>query len=148
MPPAEPWDHDYPSTVEQRRAGCLALLSVYTQMIKVLQRRLDLATKEALKLEADYGDIAAACGISRQAARQRWLRHRERYEFPKVRLTGGPRDGEWERPRAGKEIIVSLWEAGPARPSGYATYVPSTEDPGIYVFTESQNYNWGETAAE
>src|SRR6266700_6931760 len=46
--PAEPWDHDYeyPATVEERRAGCLALLRVYTHMIKVLQRRIDLAVKE------------------------------------------------------------------------------------------------------
>ena len=65
---------------------------------------------------------------------------------PKVRLTGGPRDGEeWERPRPGEELIVTLWEAGPSRPSGYATYVPSSEDPSIYIFTKSQDYGW-ETA--
>jgi hypothetical protein len=82
--PAEPWDRDYeyPASVEERRAGCLALLRVYTHMIKVLQRRIDLAVKEALSLDANYGDIAAACGVSRQAARQRWLRHREQYEAP------------------------------------------------------------------
>jgi len=146
--PAEPWDHDYeyPATVEERRAGCLALLRVYTHMIKVLQRRIDLAVKEALSLDANYGDIAAACGITRQAARQRWLRHREQYEPPKVRLTGGPRDGEeWERPRSGEQLIVTLWEAGPSRPSGHATYVPNTEDPSTYMFTGSQDYDW-ETA--
>ena len=146
--PAEPWDRDYeyPATVEERRAGYLALLRVYTHMIKVLERRIDLAVKEALSLDANYGDIAAACGVSRQAARQRWLRHREQYEPPKVRLTGGPRDGEeLERPRPGDELIVTLWEAGPSRPSGYATYVPSSEDPSIYIFTESQDYGW-ETA--
>lgn len=145
--PAEPWDKDYehPATAEERRAGCLALLRVYTHMIKVLQRRIDLAVKEALSLDANYGDIAAACGVSRQAARQRWLRHRERYDPPKVRLIGGPRDGESERPRPGEELIVTLWEAGPSRPSGYATYVPSTEDPSIYIFTGSQDYGWETT---
>ena len=146
--PAEPWDYDYeyPAKVEERRAGCLALLRVYTHMIKVLQRRIDLAVKEALSLDANYGDIATACGVSRQAARQRWLRHREQYEPPKVRLTGGPHDGEErERPRPGEEIIVTLWEAGPSRPSGYATYVPGSEDPSTYIFTGSQDYGW-ETA--
>jgi hypothetical protein len=140
--PVEPWDRDQPSTVEERRAGSLALMSVYTQMIKVLQRRLDLAIKEALTLEADYGDVGAACGVSRQAARQRWLRHCERYEFPKVRLVGGPGDGEWARPQPGTDIIRTLWEQGPARPSGEATYKPSAEDPDIYLYVGSKNYNW------
>jgi len=125
--------------------GCLALLRVYTRMIEVLQRRLDLAVKEALALDATYSEIATACGVSRQAARQRWLRHRERYESPKVRLSGGPRDGEWERPRPGEELIVSLWEQGLTRPSGYARYVPSEDDPGTYIFAESQTYNWDDT---
>lgn len=140
--PAEPWDDYHGATIEERRLGCLALLRVYTRMIKVLQRRIDLAVKQALALDANYGDIATACGISRQAARQRWLRHRDRYEPPRVRLSGGPRDGEWERPKPGEELVVTLWEEGPARPSGYARYVPSPEDPAIYTFTESHKYNW------
>jgi len=146
--PAEPWDERFDAGAEERRMGCLVLLGVYTHMIKVLQTRIDLAVKEALTLDASYGEIAAACGVSRQAARQRWLRHRERYEFPKVRLSGGPRDGESERPRPGEELIVSLWEQGPARPSGYARYVPSQEDPGAYTFIESQTYNWDEAAKQ
>jgi hypothetical protein len=146
--PAEPWDEYHDATVEERRAGCLALMRVYTRMIKVLQRRIDLAVKEALILDATYGDIATACGISRQAARQRWLRHRERYEHPRVRLSGGPRDGEWKRPRPGDELIVTLWEDGPVRPSGSARYVPSEENPGIYTFAGSDTYNWEAPATE
>ena len=52
-----------------------------------------------------------------------------------------------ERPRPGEELIVTLWEAGPSRPSAYATYVPSSEDPSTCIFTESQDYSW-ETAAK
>ncbi|HET9894590.1 MAG TPA: hypothetical protein VFQ44_06610 [Streptosporangiaceae bacterium] len=140
--PAEPWEDRFEASAEERRKGCLLLLRVYTRMIKVLQKRIDLAVKEALALGATYGDIAAACGVSRQAARQRWLRHLAQYEPPKVRLRGGPYDGNEERPRTGEELIVSLWDEGPARPSGYARYLPSEDDPGIYVFVESQAYNW------
>jgi hypothetical protein len=111
-------------------------------------RRTGLAVKEALALDATYSEIATACGVSRQAARQRWLRHREQYDFPEVRLSGGPRDGEWERPRPGEELIVSLWEQGPTRPSGYARYVQSEDDPGTYIFTDSQAYNWDEEATD
>jgi Translation initiation factor IF-2, N-terminal region len=146
--PAEPWDEYHDATVEERRAGCLALMRVYTRMIKVLQRRIDLAVKEALTLDATYGDIATACGISRQAARQRWLRRRERYEPPQVLLRGGPRDGERERPRPGEELIITLWEEGPTRPSGYARYVPSEENPGTYQFAGADTYNWDAAAAE
>jgi translation initiation factor IF-2 len=140
--PAEPWNHYEPTSRDERLLGCLALLRVYTRMIKALERRTDLAVKETLALGGNYGDIGDACGISRQAARQRWLRHRELYEFPQVRLSGGPRDGERARPRPGEELIVDLWEDGPARPSGYLRYVPSEEDPGIYTFAESQTYDW------
>jgi hypothetical protein len=146
--PAEPWDHYEPTSRDERLLGCLALLGVYTRMIRALQRRTDLAVKEALALGGDYGDIGHACGVSRQAARQRWLRHRDLYEFARVRLSGGPRDGEWARPRPGEDLIVDLWEAGPARPSGHARYVPSEEDPGTYTFAEQQTYDWDAVAAE
>jgi hypothetical protein len=138
--PADP--EDYEKTRTERLAGCLALLRVYTDMIKTLNKQIDLTIKEARHLDATYGDIAAACRISRQAARQRWERHRDQYENPKVRLTGGPGDGQWQRPTPGTEIIFDLWDAGPARPSGYARYVPSGEDPATYIFTDQQDYNW------
>jgi hypothetical protein len=144
--PAEPWEERDARQVE-RRAGCLALLRVYTQMIKVLQRRVDLTVKEALSTGATYGDIGTACRISRQAARQRWERHRDLYEFPKVRLTGGPRDGEWERPQPGESFTVELWKEGPARPSGFATYGPSPDDPKQYIYMDSQSYDWDAVAS-
>jgi hypothetical protein len=136
------------ATQEARLLGCLALLRVYTRMIAALQRKIDLAVRQALALGGNYADIADACGVSRQAARQRWLRHRELYEFPRVRLSGGPRDGEWARPQPGEQLMVDLWEDGQARPSGYLRYVPSEEDPSIYTFAESQTYDWNATATE
>jgi hypothetical protein len=49
-------------------------------MIKLLQRRIDVTANTALDLGATYGQVAAACGVSRQAARQRWLRRNKRQE--------------------------------------------------------------------
>jgi len=138
--PADP--DDYEARATERLAGCLALLRVYTDMATTLKKQIDLTIKEARALDATYGDIAAACHISRQAARQRWERHREQYEHPKVRLTGGPGDGQWRRPAPGTEVTIDLWDAGSARPSGYARYVPSDEDAAIYVFAGQQDYNW------
>ena len=79
------WLQDHPGLIaadprdtlasnDQRRAGCLALLRAYTRMSKTLQRRIDITADEALGLGASYGQVADACGVSRQAARQRWLR--------------------------------------------------------------------------
>lgn len=144
--PAEPWDLDEPSTIDERREGCLELLRVYTQMLKVIERRLDLTVKKALTLEANYGDIAVACGVSRQAARQRWLRHRDRYEPPTAKLAGGPGDGEVVRVRPYEELVYTLWEEGPARPSGHATYAPSPKNPTVYEYKNSTKYDWDQTA--
>jgi hypothetical protein len=70
---ADPWA-DTGGTREERRSGSLQLLALYSQLVKVLQRRIDLTIKDALDAGSDYGEIAAACGVSRQAIRQRWLR--------------------------------------------------------------------------
>jgi hypothetical protein len=56
------------------------MLRVYTRMIKILQRRIDVTVDAALSHGATYGDVAAACGVSRQAARQRLLRRTQRQE--------------------------------------------------------------------
>jgi hypothetical protein len=79
-------------------------------------------------------------------ARQPWLRHRERYELPEVRLVGGPRDGEWERVQPGEQIRVTLWTDGSTRPSGHATYAPSEDDPRSYVFSGLHEYDWEQRA--
>jgi hypothetical protein len=72
-PAADPWAGTG-GTRQERRSGSLQLLALYSQLVKVLQRRIDLTIKDALDAGSDYGEIAAACGVSRQAIRQRWLR--------------------------------------------------------------------------
>ena len=72
-PAADPWA-DAGGTREERRSGSLQLLALYSELIKVLQRRIDMTIKDALDAGSDYGQIATACGVSRQAIRQRWLR--------------------------------------------------------------------------
>ena len=119
---ADPWG-SAAGAREERRTGSLELLAVYSQLVKVLQRRLDLTTKGALDAGADYGQIATACGVSRQAVRQRWMRRtagpgwyevRPPYPRPRswtgrphggepapavvVRLAGGPHDGGRDSP--------------------------------------------------
>ena len=58
---ADPWA-GVGGTREERRAGALQLLAIYSQMIKVLERRIDLTIKDALDAGSDYGGIAAAYG--------------------------------------------------------------------------------------
>ena len=83
--PADPRDRE--ASNDERRAGCLGMLRVYTRMTKVLQRRIDVTVNAALDLGATHGQVAAACGISRQAARQRWLRrNRQQEEQPAAPL--------------------------------------------------------------
>jgi translation initiation factor IF-2-like protein len=164
--PADPWRHvqtDKNSASEaERRTGCLGLLYVYSLMIKILQRRIDWTINEALATGASYGDIAEACGVSRQAARQRWLRRRNRRDvrtvrpvsglgavgwdgtwppagYPNstlVRLVGGPRDGQQTSVRLG-QVIKS--EVLPPSGSGesvlwMARYVPAGDDLSVYTF--------------
>ena len=88
--PADP--EDLSATTSERRAGCLGLLRAYTRMANVLQRRIDVTVNAALDQGASYGDVAAACGISRQAARQRWLRVRARQEMRSLEPTVGAPD--------------------------------------------------------
>jgi hypothetical protein len=59
-PAADPWG-SAEGTREERRAGSLELLAVYSRLVKVLQRRIDLTIKDALDAGADYGQIATAC---------------------------------------------------------------------------------------
>jgi hypothetical protein len=165
--PADPWEDpedpgdDPPSGPRERRLGCLQLLYVYTRMIKILQRRIDWTVNEALSTGASYGEIADACGVSRQAARQRWLRLRRRhdvrtlqpvgglravnwegtwpYEFHqdiRVRLVGGPRHGDWSVAQPGQILKIEI-----SRPSGSAdslmwtaNYTPTDDDLSVYTF--------------
>ena len=74
----EDWaDRDW-GTKERRRAGALELLRVYALMADALEGRIDRTVELALDYGASFGDIGSARGISRQAARQRWLRSQGR----------------------------------------------------------------------
>jgi hypothetical protein len=93
--PADPnAARDFEASNAERRAGALGLLHAYTRMIKVLQRRIDVTVDAALDYGASYGQVAAACGVSRQAARQRWLRHHQPDEPPTVDVADAPPDRE------------------------------------------------------
>jgi translation initiation factor IF-2-like protein len=76
----------YFGSVEGRRAGALGLLRIYALLAAVLEGRIDQTVELALTNGASFGDIGSARGISRQAARQRWLRSRAREEARAARL--------------------------------------------------------------
>ena len=165
-PAADPWT-GASGTREERRAGSLGLLAVYCRLVKVLQRRIDLTIKDALDAGADYGQIATACSVSRQAVRQRWIRrtagsrwYEVRLPYPRprswtdprprggeparavvVRLAGGPHDGGRDFASPGE---ILMYEAdGPSSGSpGYvpllAWYVPSQDDANVYVFAGAE----------
>jgi hypothetical protein len=127
-------------------------------MVKVLQRRIELTIKEALDAGSDYGGVAAACGVSRQAIRQRWLRRSAPSRwfevglpFPRpgqppgywmertapVRLVGGPYDGDCVQAAPG-QVLKFEADGPPSESSGpallLAWYIPSKDDAAVYVF--------------
>lgn len=168
--PVDPWKDLDPDDAggdpegrsPERRTGCLELLYVYTRMIKILERRVDWTLNEALATGASYGDIADACGLTRQAVRQRWLRRRQRgdtrtvrpvrglsavgwdgtwpYVSPAkniyVRLVGGPRNGDRASVRLGQTIKSEIFQ--PSDSGGFtsqlARYVPTPDDKSVYIF--------------
>jgi hypothetical protein len=158
--PEDPGD-DPEGTSRERRLGCLQVLYVYTRMVKILQRRIDWTVNEALATGASYGDVADACGVSRQAVRQRWLRRRQEgdartlrpkaglravswdgawpYEHHKdirVRLVGGPRHGDWDVAQPGQIVKIEV----PRPPDSAdnikwtAVYTPTEDDLSVYTF--------------
>src|ERR1700691_3491176 len=161
-PAADPWAGTG-GTREERRWGSLQLLALYSQLIKVLQRRIDLTIKDALDAGSDYGEIATACGVSRQAIRQRWLRRSTSsrwYEVRRpapgpgsqtdrrahghvlpqtvwVRLAGGPHDGGRDLAAPG-EVLVYEADGPPVDSSGpvplLAWYLARQDDANVYVF--------------
>jgi hypothetical protein len=165
--PVDPWQDpedpgdDAEGSSRERRLGCVQLLYVYTRMIKILQRRIDWTVNEALATGATYGDIADACGVSRQAARQRWLRRRQHqdvrtlrpagglrdvswdgswpYEFHqniRVRLVGGPRHGDWTVTRPGNIVKIEVPQPPGSEDSMVwtANYTPTDDDLSVYTF--------------
>lgn len=168
-PAADPWAGGG-GTQEERRAGSLGLLAIYSQLVKVLQRRIDLTIKDALDSGSDYGEIAAACGVSRQAIRQRWLRRTagsRRFEVrlpslrprsrmggrPRdyeparvvwVRLVGGPYDGGGDETLRGKALRYKAVTPSSGSPDSVplmACYVPSQDDANVYVFAGVERYH-------
>jgi Translation initiation factor IF-2, N-terminal region len=169
-PAADPWT-DTEGTREERRSGSLQLLTLYSQLTKVMQRRIDLTIKDALDAGSDYGEIAAACGVSRQAIRQRWLRRTAGSRWfeawrpasrpgsqadsqPRagvaaqtvlVRLAGGPYDGARDMAVAG-EILKYEADSPPSELSGpvplLAWYLPSQDDANVYVFAGVERDAW------
>src|SRR6266516_3804505 len=109
-PAADPWA-EAGGTRDKRRAGSLQLLALYSQLIKVLQRRIDLTIKDALDAGSDYGEIATACGVSRQAIRQRWLRRTAGSRWFEVRPSlrpGDQADGQPRAREATQNVLVRL----------------------------------------
>jgi len=159
-PATDPWG-SAPGTREERRTGSLELLAIYSKLVKVLQRRIELTIKDALKAGADYGHVAAACGVSRQAVRQRWMRRAAGSRWHEmrppswadrpaggepgpavvVRLAGGPHDGGRDLASPGQ---ILMYEAGGPSPDPHdyvpllAWYVPSQDDANIYVFAGAE----------
>jgi hypothetical protein len=162
QPAADPWA-GADGTRQDRRSGSLQLLAIYSQLIRVLQRRIDLTIKDALDAGSDYGEIATACGVSRQAIRQRWLRrttdsrwfevsrpaswpcdrsngwsrNRQAAQPVLVRLAEGPYDGARAMPFPG-EILIYEANSPASDLSGpvplLALYAPSRDDSSVYVF--------------
>jgi hypothetical protein len=124
--------------VEEQRSSYLRLLRVLTAMERVLQDHLHLVETRALVAGATYGEIGRACGISRQAARQRRERRRRRYAQKRIRLAGGPNNGEWRSVTPGEPAFYSIWEPyeDPALqpPSRVARYIQSKVAADEYVF--------------
>ena len=169
-PAADPWTGIGGTRVE-RRSGSLQLLALYSQLVKVLQRRIDLTMKDALDAGSDYGEIGAACGVSRQAIRQRWLRHgadprwfEARRPAPRpgdqagrqprpgeaqpavlVRLAGGPYHGARNMLPPG-EVLKCEADSPPSGSSGpvplLAWYLPSQDDANVYVFAGVERDAW------
>jgi hypothetical protein len=169
-PAADPWAGPG-GTREERRNGSLQLLAVYSKLIMVLQRRIDLTIKDALDAGSDYGEIATACGVSRQAIRQRWLRRatgsrwfevlrppsrpdgqsggrptvRGSARSAWVRLSGGPHDGDRDLASLGQAMQYEA-DSPPSESTGpkplLAWYVPSPDDANVYVFDGVERDAW------
>jgi hypothetical protein len=85
------WDLDNPLRPrEQRREDYLTLLQVGRSVNTALEFNTEMAESRAQRNGAGFGEIGAALGISRQAARQA---HKRRTTEHTVTLVGGPRDG-------------------------------------------------------
>lgn len=77
---------------DQRKHDYLAVLRAAHVVQAAVEMTIVMAINGALRDGADFAEIGAAEGISRQAARQR---HRRRHTKRRVRLVSGPRDGSY-----------------------------------------------------
>lgn len=128
----------YPSNTAEpattRRAGYIALLGVYTELQRYLRDNTDLAVAGVLATGGNFGDVARALGVSRQAARQRWQRAKTPTD---VRLTGGPRNGETHRTWRDADVRFAvgdpdLWDH--PEEQCWLVYRASAKDPRVYEF--------------
>src|SRR4051794_2200062 len=67
-----------PAPQDDARAYALAVIEACTSFTRLLDQRADEAARRAHEAHASYAEIGARRGITRQAARQAMLRHRQR----------------------------------------------------------------------
>ena len=76
------------------------MLRVYARMSQIIQHRIDITTDKALSFGASYGQVAEACGVTRQAVRQRSLRRRQQQDEPTAAQMQAAAGVVWRRVRA------------------------------------------------
>jgi hypothetical protein len=104
-----PWEEPEENAAARRRSGALHLLEVYTLMSKILRNRTDKVIAAAVEEGATFAEIGAACGMSRQAARQRWHARAQTVNARAARSAAPP-----ARPPDYLDVLYA--EAAPPRP--------------------------------
>lgn len=133
----------------------LAVLRAARQVVVAAEATAELAVHHALREGADFAELGAAEGVTRQAARQRYERTTARRA---VRFVGGPRDGtEGVAIGAQREIRRGEW-AGPwerrqswggssGGPSVISVYRAKYGSPGVFEFVHYENSETGKVVA-
>ena len=134
---------------DTRQVG-LALLRILEEMRRAIDVSGLRAETDAIRGGANYAEIAASKGVSRQAVRQRRKRHVEslKQQKRKVTLVGGPLNGEQTTiSEAGKALRtpVSVYPRDPdvdwESTTWVARYVQSTSDKTQFVFSSIEEAN-------
>jgi hypothetical protein len=102
----------------ERQAGYLALLAVYARILTSLQANIDSAVTGAYAAGATFAEIGRAAGMTRQAARQKWLQ-----------LTTKPAATNSDDPRHGQRDIHDF--LGPS-PLAEPTSRPGDTKPRVH----------------
>lgn len=144
------WDLDNLARSEDLRAeDCLAVLRAAQLVVAAVEATTRTVTTRALRDGADFAQIGAAEGISRQAARQRHRRHSAQRL---VRLVGGPRDGKHASAFGATREIRHGEAAGPWDEDREVTEVTSVYrtkygSPEVFEFHHYEDLN-GNTMTE